>query len=97
MFALTTVLILFSLSYTLALFLVMRSLHLNNTLAAVVLPGSIAALNVLLMRNAFMALPSAVEELVCLLPVSVLVRSTRAPSMTATDVSLIVPCMAPRN
>jgi multiple sugar transport system permease protein len=45
-----------------ALFLVMRSLHLNNTLAAVVLPGSIAALNVLLMRNAFLALPAAVEE-----------------------------------
>lgn len=45
-----------------ALFLVMRSLQLNNTLAAVVLPGAIGALNILLMRNAFLALPSAVEE-----------------------------------
>ncbi|WP_201771847.1 carbohydrate ABC transporter permease [Kutzneria albida] len=45
-----------------ALFLVMRSLQLNNTLVAVVLPGAISALNVLLMRNAFLALPGAVEE-----------------------------------
>ncbi|MCK2236996.1 MULTISPECIES: carbohydrate ABC transporter permease [unclassified Crossiella] len=45
-----------------SLFLMMRSLNLADTLVAVVLPGAIGALNVLLMRNAFSALPAAVEE-----------------------------------
>ncbi|TWP51229.1 carbohydrate ABC transporter permease [Lentzea tibetensis] len=45
-----------------SLFLVMRSLGLTNTLTGVVLPGAIAALNVLLLRNAFLALPGEVEE-----------------------------------
>jgi multiple sugar transport system permease protein len=45
-----------------SLFLVMRGFGLTNTLTAVVLPGAIAALNVLLLRNAFLALPAEVEE-----------------------------------
>ncbi|WP_053735643.1 carbohydrate ABC transporter permease [Nocardia sp. NRRL S-836] len=45
-----------------SLFLVMRGLGLANTLTAVVLPGAINALNVLLLRNAFLALPAEVEE-----------------------------------
>ncbi len=45
-----------------AQFLLMRSLALNNTLLGVALPTSVAALNVLLMRNAFAALPAALEE-----------------------------------
>lgn len=45
-----------------SLFLVMRSMGLANTLTAVVLPGAVAALNVLLMRNAFLALQPEVEE-----------------------------------
>lgn len=45
-----------------SLFLVMRGLELNNTLTAVVLPGAIAPLNILLLRNAFLALPAEVEE-----------------------------------
>ncbi|MEU3499264.1 carbohydrate ABC transporter permease [Streptomyces hundungensis] len=46
----------------LAQFATMRSLELNNTLIAVVLPGCIGAMNVLLMRNAFAALPYEIEE-----------------------------------
>ena len=46
----------------LAQFATMRSLGLNNTLVAVVLPGCIGAMNVLLMRNAFSALPYEIEE-----------------------------------
>lgn len=46
----------------LAQFATMRSLELNNTLIAVVLPGCIGAMNVLLMRNAFGALPYEIEE-----------------------------------
>ena len=45
-----------------ALVQMMNSVHLTNTLTAVVLPGCIAALNVLLMRNAFLALPHEVDE-----------------------------------
>ncbi|WP_371656875.1 MULTISPECIES: carbohydrate ABC transporter permease [unclassified Streptomyces] len=45
-----------------AQFTTMRDLGLNNTLIAVVLPGSIGAMNVLLMRNAFLNLPYEVEE-----------------------------------
>lgn len=40
----------------------MRSLDLHNTLTAVVLPGCVAALNVLLMRNAFRNIPEEIEE-----------------------------------
>ncbi|WP_161312590.1 carbohydrate ABC transporter permease [Streptomyces sp. SID3212] len=45
-----------------AQFTTMRELGLNNTLIGVLLPGSISAINVLLMRNAFLNLPLEVEE-----------------------------------
>ncbi|MFI6962093.1 carbohydrate ABC transporter permease [Streptomyces sp. NPDC050255] len=45
-----------------AQFTTMRDLGLNNTLFGVLLPGSIGAMNVLLMRNAFLNLPEEVEE-----------------------------------
>ncbi|MEU8706395.1 carbohydrate ABC transporter permease [Streptomyces sp. NPDC048565] len=45
-----------------AQFTTMRDLGLNNTLIGVLLPGSIGAMNVLLMRNAFLNLPQEVEE-----------------------------------
>jgi len=45
-----------------AQFTTMRELGLNNTLVAVVLPGSVGALNVLLMRNAFLNVPYEIEE-----------------------------------
>lgn len=43
-------------------FLMMRSAGLTDTLVAVVLPGAVSALNVLLMRNAFAALSHEVED-----------------------------------
>ncbi|MFE6689832.1 carbohydrate ABC transporter permease [Streptomyces sp. NPDC057743] len=49
-------------SIMIAQFVTMRQLQLNNTLLGVVLPGCIGAMNVLLMRNAFAALPYEVEE-----------------------------------
>ncbi|MGW1893641.1 carbohydrate ABC transporter permease [Streptomyces sp. NPDC002004] len=49
-------------SIVIAQFTTMRDLGLNNTLTAVVLPGCVAAMNVLLMRNAFLNLPYEVEE-----------------------------------
>ncbi|MGG2460432.1 carbohydrate ABC transporter permease [Streptomyces sp. RGM 3693] len=49
-------------SIMIAQFLTMRQLQLNNTLLGVVLPACIGAMNVLLMRNAFAALPYEVEE-----------------------------------
>ncbi|MFG2137759.1 carbohydrate ABC transporter permease [Streptomyces sp. NPDC048650] len=49
-------------SIMIAQFVTMRELQLNNTLTAVVLPGCIGAMNVLLMRNAFAALPYEIEE-----------------------------------
>ncbi|MET8665746.1 carbohydrate ABC transporter permease [Streptomyces tendae] len=45
-----------------AQFTTMRELGLNNTLVGVVLPGCVSALNVLLMRNAFLNLPYEIEE-----------------------------------
>jgi putative chitobiose transport system permease protein len=45
-----------------AQFTTMRELGLNNTLVGVVLPACIAAMNVLLMRNAFLNLPYEMEE-----------------------------------
>lgn len=45
-----------------AQFTTMRELGLNNTLVGVLLPGSVAAMNVLLMRNAFLNLPHEVED-----------------------------------
>ncbi|GGX43795.1 carbohydrate ABC transporter permease [Streptomyces noursei] len=49
-------------SIMIAQFMTMRQLQLHNTLLGVVLPGCIGAMNVLLMRNAFAALPYEVEE-----------------------------------
>ncbi|GAA3815871.1 carbohydrate ABC transporter permease [Streptomyces chiangmaiensis] len=49
-------------SIIIAQFTAMRELGLNNTLIGVVLPGSVSALNVLLMRNAFLNLPIEIEE-----------------------------------
>ncbi len=49
-------------SVVIAQFTLVRELNLNNTLTAVVLPGAVGALNVLLMRNAFAALPYETEE-----------------------------------
>ncbi len=45
-----------------AQFQTMRSLGLNNTLLGVVLPGCVGAMNILLMRNAFLHLPQEVDE-----------------------------------
>jgi multiple sugar transport system permease protein len=45
-----------------AQFLLVRSIELNDTLLGVALPGLVAALNVLLMRNAFMSIPRELEE-----------------------------------
>lgn len=45
-----------------AQFLLMRGLSLNDTLLGVALPTCVAALNVLLMRNAFLAIPRGIEE-----------------------------------
>lgn len=45
-----------------AQFTTMRELGLNNTLIGVLLPGCVSALNVLLMRNAFLNLPYEIEE-----------------------------------
>ncbi|MER6049518.1 carbohydrate ABC transporter permease [Streptomyces sp. NPDC001793] len=49
-------------SIMIAQFMTLRQLRLNDTLLGVVLPGCIGAMNVLLMRNAFAALPYEVEE-----------------------------------
>jgi len=43
-------------------FLLVRSMQLQNTLLGVALPTLITALNVLLMRNAFAAIPKELEE-----------------------------------
>ena len=45
-----------------AQFLLVRSLELNDTLVGVALPTLVAALNVLLMRNSFRAIPRELEE-----------------------------------
>ena len=45
-----------------AQFTTMRELGLNNTLIGVILPGCVGAMNVLLMRNAFLNLPYEIEE-----------------------------------
>ncbi|GAA3871748.1 carbohydrate ABC transporter permease [Streptomyces sp. NPDC003328] len=49
-------------SIIIAQFTTMRELGLNNSLVGVVLPGSVGAMNVLLMRNAFLNLPFEIEE-----------------------------------
>ncbi|MEV4740284.1 carbohydrate ABC transporter permease [Streptomyces sp. NPDC049555] len=64
-------------SVVVAQFTLMRQLHLNNTLTAVVLPGSIGALNVLLMRGAFAAVPRELEEAAVIDGATVWQRFTR--------------------
>ncbi|MFF1448216.1 carbohydrate ABC transporter permease [Streptomyces sp. NPDC058274] len=49
-------------SIIIAQFTTMRELGLNNTLIGVVLPACVSAMNVLLMRNAFLNLPYEIEE-----------------------------------
>ena len=43
-------------------FLIIRSIHLQNTLLAVALPGLCGAINILLMTNAFKSIPMELEE-----------------------------------
>ncbi|WEV58521.1 carbohydrate ABC transporter permease [Bifidobacterium sp. ESL0728] len=43
-------------------FLIMRAINLQNTLLAVALPGMCGAINILLMTNAFQAIPKELEE-----------------------------------
>lgn len=43
-------------------FLIIRGMNLQNTLLAVALPGLCGALNILLMTNAFKAIPNELEE-----------------------------------
>ena len=43
-------------------FLIIRSIHLQNTLLAVALPGLCGAINILLMTNAFRSIPMELEE-----------------------------------
>ncbi|MFE3657476.1 carbohydrate ABC transporter permease [Streptomyces sp. NPDC059165] len=49
-------------SIIIAQFTAMRDLGLNNTLVGVLLPACVAAMNVLLMRNAFLNVPYEIEE-----------------------------------
>ncbi|WP_431046638.1 carbohydrate ABC transporter permease [Streptomyces sp. P1-3] len=64
-------------SIVIAQFTTMRELELNNTLIAVVLPGAVGALNVLLMRNAFAAVPYETEEAAVIDGANVWQRFTR--------------------
>jgi putative aldouronate transport system permease protein len=43
-------------------YLLVRSLHLFNTYAVMILPGLVNAFNLVIMRNFFMALPEELEE-----------------------------------
>lgn len=43
-------------------FLIIRGMHLQNTLLAVALPGLCGAINILLMTNAFKSIPAELEE-----------------------------------
>lgn len=73
-------------SVIIAQFILVRELGLHNTLLAVVLPGSVGALNVLLMRNAFANLPQEVEEAAVIDGANVWQRFTRIalPSVKGT-------------
>ncbi|MGK5548263.1 carbohydrate ABC transporter permease [Streptomyces sp. URMC 127] len=73
-------------SVVVAQFTMMRDLELNNTLVAVVLPGAVGALNVLLMRNAFANLPYETEEAAVIDGANVWQRFTRIalPSVRGT-------------
>ncbi|MFI0977316.1 carbohydrate ABC transporter permease [Streptomyces sp. NPDC021093] len=69
-----------------AQFATMRSLDINDTLLSVVLPGCIGAMNVLLMRNAFSAIPYEIEEAAVVDGANVWQRFTRIalPSVKGT-------------
>ncbi|WP_171171501.1 carbohydrate ABC transporter permease [Streptomyces sp. I05A-00742] len=73
-------------SIVVAQFTMMRDLELNNTLTAVVLPGAVGALNVLLMRNAFANVPYEIEEAAVIDGANVWQRFTRValPSVRGT-------------
>jgi len=43
-------------------YLLVRSLHLNNTIWALILPGLIGTFNMIVMRNFFMSIPNSMEE-----------------------------------
>lgn len=43
-------------------FLIIRAMHLQNTLLSVALPGMVGAINILLMTNAFKSIPNELEE-----------------------------------
>ncbi len=43
-------------------YLLIKSLHLNNTIWAMILPGAINTYNMIIMRNFFMSLPESLEE-----------------------------------
>ncbi|WFB11090.1 carbohydrate ABC transporter permease [Streptomyces sp. LX-29] len=73
-------------SIIIAQFTTMRELELNNTLIAVVLPGAVSALNVMLMRNAFSNVPYELEEAAVIDGANVWQRFTRValPSVKGT-------------
>jgi ABC-type glycerol-3-phosphate transport system permease component len=73
-------------SIVIAQFTLMRQFNLNNTLIAVVLPGCVGAMNVLLMRNAFGHLPYETEEAAIIDGANVWQRFTRIalPSVKGT-------------
>jgi len=64
-------------SIVIAQFTMARDLQINNSLLAVMLPGAVGALNVLLMRNAFTHLPYEVEEAAVIDGANVWQRFTR--------------------
>jgi len=43
-------------------YLLIKNLHLNNTIWAMILPGAINTYNMIIMRNFFMSLPESLEE-----------------------------------
>ncbi|GAA1915471.1 carbohydrate ABC transporter permease [Streptantibioticus ferralitis] len=73
-------------SIVIAQFTLMRQFNLNNTLIAVVLPGCVGAMNVLLMRNTFGHLPYETEEAAIIDGANVWQRFTRValPSVKGT-------------
>ncbi|GHF29542.1 ABC transporter permease [Streptomyces mashuensis] len=73
-------------SVIIAQFTLVRELRLNDSLVAVVLPGAVGALNVLLMRNAFAAVPYEMEEAAVVDGANVWQRFTRValPSVRGT-------------
>ncbi len=77
-----------------AQFTMMRDLNLNNTLTAVVLPGAVSALNVMLMRNAFSNLPYEIEEAAVIDGANVWQRFTRIALPTVKGTIAVVAIFA---